>query len=91
MEEKADSHLKCPEDTASICSNSVRIISCFLCCYYDLLQSLDERDLSTWRTRIDHVEELRENINSNSKYCAFIIEVQRLDSNNGNYCSLGQI
>ncbi len=23
MEEKDDSHLKCPEDTASICSNSV--------------------------------------------------------------------
>ncbi|CAF2681343.1 unnamed protein product [Rotaria sp. Silwood2] len=45
--------------------------------------SLDERDLSTWRIHI-HAEELRENLNSNSKYCALIIEVQRFDSNNDN-------
>ncbi len=43
---------------------------------------MDERDLSNWRVRIDHVEELRENMNTNSKYYAFIIEIQRSDSNN---------
>jgi hypothetical protein len=39
--------------------------------------------LSTWRVRIDHVEELRENINSNSKYYGFIIEIQRSDVKDG--------
>ncbi|CAF4310841.1 unnamed protein product, partial [Adineta steineri] len=68
MEEKDDSHLKCPEDSASICSNS----------------SLDERDLSTWRVHIDHAEELRENIHSNLKYCVLILEVQRCELNNDN-------
>ncbi|CAF1047435.1 unnamed protein product [Rotaria sordida] len=68
MEEKDNLHLKCPEDTASISSNS----------------SLDERDLSTWRIHISHAEELRENLTSNSKYCALLIEVQRFDSNNDN-------
>jgi len=39
--------------------------------------------LSTWGVHIDHVEELKENQNSNSKYLAFIIEVQRVESTNG--------
>ncbi|CAF1243114.1 unnamed protein product [Rotaria magnacalcarata] len=67
MEEKDNSHLRCPEDVPSTSSNS----------------SLDERDLSTWRIRIIHAEELRESLNSNSKYSAFIIDVQRCDSQNG--------
>ncbi|CAF4854831.1 unnamed protein product, partial [Rotaria sp. Silwood1] len=67
MEEKDNLYLKCPEDTASISSNSV-----------------DERDMSTWRIHISHAEEFRESLNSNSKYCALMIEVQRLDANNDN-------
>ncbi len=47
------------------------------------IQSSDERDLSTWRVHISHATELRENQNSTVKYCVFIIEVQRLDANNG--------
>ena len=43
---------------------------------------MDERDLSTWRVRIDRIEESREILNSNSKYFAFIIEIQRPDSEN---------
>jgi hypothetical protein len=45
---------------------------------------LDERDLSTWRVNIHQIEELKENVNSHSKYFAFIIEVQRLDSSSDN-------
>ncbi|UJR37338.1 hypothetical protein I4U23_030046 [Adineta vaga] len=66
MEEKDDLHLKCPDDTTSVCSST----------------SLDERDLSTWQIRIDHAEELRENLNTNSKYCAYIIEIHRFESTN---------
>lgn len=39
-------------------------------------QSLDERDLSTWRIHVDHVEEFKESETSNAKYAAFIIHVQ---------------
>ncbi|CAF1559684.1 unnamed protein product, partial [Adineta ricciae] len=65
MEEKDDQHLKCSDDAISVCSNS----------------SLDERDLSTWHVRIDHAEELRGNLNTNSKYYAYIIEIHRFESN----------
>jgi hypothetical protein len=34
---------------------------------------------------INQIEELRENLNSNSKYFAFIIEVQKINSNNGKF------
>jgi hypothetical protein len=41
--------------------------------------------LSTWRIHISHAEELRENMNSNVRYCVLIIEIQRLDMNSGEY------
>ena len=44
---------------------------------------MDERDLNTWRVRIDHVEEVRENVNSNNKYAVFILDIQRPDPNSG--------
>jgi hypothetical protein len=43
-----------------------------------LLQSSDERDLSQWQVKIDHVEEVQENPNSTSKYFVYIMHVQRV-------------
>ena len=39
MEEKDDLHLKCPEDAASISSNSVRWYYCLHFCFGDNLTS----------------------------------------------------
>ena len=41
--------------------------------------------MSTWRIHISHAEELRENMNSNGRYCVLIVEIQRLDMNSGKY------
>ncbi|CAF1165641.1 unnamed protein product, partial [Didymodactylos carnosus] len=69
MEEKDEFHLKCPEDTTSIGSNSSSDENIF-------------RDLSLWRVIIPRAEECRDN-NTSTKYCILIIEIQRLDTNNG--------
>ncbi|CAF3732398.1 unnamed protein product [Adineta steineri] len=65
LEDRDEVHLKCPEETTSIGSNS----------------SYDDRDLNTWRVLISHAEEVRDNYNSAAKYCVFIIEVQRMETN----------
>ncbi|CAF4609116.1 unnamed protein product [Rotaria sp. Silwood1] len=68
LEEKDEVNRRYPEDTTSISSNS----------------SIDERDLNTWRIHICGIDELRDNMNSNTKYFAFIIEARRLDANSEN-------
>ena len=82
-------HSKRTDDKGSIGSNSVRSsiwIIAWIAVFFSIsLQSTDDRDLNTWRIHISQIEELPETSTSIHRSYAFVIEVQRLNFNDGSF------